>query len=239
MKKLCAFLALSVVFCNFSCGRVNGGFNVAGIFLSKTVGEHSDIEYPIVTDLADTAIADSINTAIRGLISEFIDTKQASYDSIDVVDKKPMEFWVKHNVTANSNGILSIVFTLSSYAGGAHPMTEMKSLTYDLDEGRCLSLADIFDPAGDYIAPLSSIVKDSFAAQQLKLLQPFERIRPDQDYFISADGLVIYFQLYEYTPYVNGFPRAAVSLEQAVEAGVSHIGIKNLLASISSITPYR
>jgi len=239
MKKLYAFLALTVAFTCVSCGRVNGGFNAAGILLSKIVDEHSDIEYPIVTDLADTAIEDSINTAIRGLISDFIDKKQASYDSIDVVDKKPMEFWVKHNVTANSHGILSIVFTLSSYAGGAHPMTEMKSLTYDLADGRLLSLAIVFDPAGDYVAPLSSIVKDSFAAQQLKLLQPFERIRSDQDFFIAADGLVLYFQLYEYTPYASGFPRAAVSFEHAVEAGISHAGIKNLLASVSSITPYR
>ncbi|WP_368073024.1 RsiV family protein [Virgibacillus salinus] len=37
-------------------------------------------------------------------------------------------------------------------------------------------------------------------------------MQPDQDFYIADKALVIYFQLYEITPYVFGFPMFPISV---------------------------
>ncbi|HHY20883.1 MAG TPA: DUF3298 domain-containing protein [Bacilli bacterium] len=62
-----------------------------------------------------------------------------------------------------------------------------------------------------------SIVKQTQQLIQIKqrdifLLNGFTVIRPDQDFYIADKALVIYFQLYEITPYAYGFPMFPISV---------------------------
>ena len=42
--------------------------------------------------------------------------------------------------------------------------------------------------------------------REIPLLDSFNGISPEQDYYVSDQVLVIYFQLYELSPYAAGFP---------------------------------
>ena len=44
------------------------------------------------------------------------------------------------------------------------------------------------------------------------MINEFTTIRPEQDYYIADKALVIYFQLYELTPYAYGFPYFPISV---------------------------
>ncbi|WP_337445661.1 RsiV family protein [Ornithinibacillus scapharcae] len=50
--------------------------------------------------------------------------------------------------------------------------------------------------------------------RDIQLIEDFTEISPNQDFYIADKSLVIYFQLYEITPYVYGFPMFPISVYQ-------------------------
>ena len=64
----------------------------------------------------------------------------------------------------------------------------------------------MFKDGSDYVKQLSAIIKVDIKKWNIQLLDEFKAIRPDQDFYIADTSLVIYFQLYDITPYYWGFP---------------------------------
>jgi hypothetical protein len=73
-------------------------------------------------------------------------------------------------------------------------------------------LGELFKPDSNYVQRLSAIIQRQITERKIQLLEPFQGIRPDQDYYIADKSLVIYFQLYEITPYYYGFPYFPISV---------------------------
>jgi hypothetical protein len=116
-------------------------------------------------------------------------------------------------VKTNEKSILSIGFSNFAYTPhAAHGMTYIKSETWDLTTGRTYKLKDLFKPNSNYVEVLNRLIKAQIKALNLDTLEPFKTIRPDQDYYIADKALVIYFQLYEITAYVYGFPMFPISV---------------------------
>lgn len=59
---------------------------------------------------------------------------------------------------------------------------------------------------------LSDIVLKQIKEREIDLLGEFKPVKPNQDYYIADKSLVIYYQLYEITPYVFGFPQFPISV---------------------------
>jgi hypothetical protein len=55
-------------------------------------------------------------------------------------------------------------------------------------------------------------MKEQIVERKIQLITDFTVIKPNQDYYIADKSLVIYFQLYEITPYVYGFPMFPISV---------------------------
>lgn len=91
-------------------------------------------------------------------------------------------------------------------------MTYIKSLTFDLKKGGLCKLEDLFKPGSDYVKKLSFLIDAQIKQRNIQLLSDFTVIRPDQDFYIADKALVVYFQLYEITPYVFGFPMFPISV---------------------------
>jgi hypothetical protein len=116
-------------------------------------------------------------------------------------------------VKTNEKNILSIGFSNFAYTPhAAHGMTYIKSLTWDLTTGRTYSLKDLFKPNSNYVEVLNRSIKEQIKRLNMDTLEPFKSIRPDQDFYIADKALVIYFQLYEITAYVYGFPMFPISV---------------------------
>ena len=113
----------------------------------------------------------------------------------------------------NQRNVLSL--TLSNYSyyyHAAHGMTNIKSLTFDLEKGRLCELSDLFKPGSNYVETLSKLIHAQIKQRNITLINDFTVIRPNQYFYIADKTLVIYFQLYELTPYVFGFPMFPISV---------------------------
>lgn len=164
-----------------------------------------DIYYPVITQLKEPKIQQQLNQAIFKEMNKIL-VEQNYYDSSLV------ELMATYEVKNNQRGLLSLNLIVYSFTGGAHGMTICKSLTFDTRTGRSYSLSDLFKPGSPYVQRISEYVRRHIKQWGIAVLEPFTKIRPDQDFYIADTSLVVYFQLYEISPYVQGFPYFPIPL---------------------------
>src|SRR5699024_11901197 len=82
----------------------------------------------------------------------------------------------------------------------------------DLTSGKIYHLKDLFKQGSDYVNVLSNHVKQQIKARDIPILNDFDKISKNQDFYIADKCLVLYFQLYEITPYYIGFPMFPISV---------------------------
>lgn len=118
-----------------------------------------------------------------------------------------------YEIKNNQREVLSLSLANNAYHyQAAHPMTFMKSLTFDLKQQKQCQLKDFFKPGSDYVKRLSDLIKVQIKQRDIQLISDFTAIKPNQDFYIADKTLVIYFALYEITPYVFGFPMFPISV---------------------------
>ncbi|MEK3886841.1 DUF3298 and DUF4163 domain-containing protein [Bacillus sp. FSL K6-3431] len=163
--------------------------------------------YPQVCGVRNQDLERSINSTI------VYQTQQLINEQVGNMPTTVEEMLGLYEIKNNQRQVLSL--SLSNYTyhyHAAHGMTYIKSLTFDLQKGRISELKDLFRPGSDYVQRLSSLIDYQIKQRNILLLDGFTAIRPDQDFYIADKVLVIYFQLYEITPYVFGFPMFPISV---------------------------
>lgn len=160
--------------------------------------ERLDVEYPVVEGLANKNAQEYINSVLMGIVNNLI-------VNTDYYENPKTDVTGRYHVRTNEKGILSISIEMYWFAGGAHGMTVLKSVTFDVNTGRIYRLEDLFKENVNYVKPLSDIIKRQIQERNIPLIVDFTKIKPDQDYYIENRTLMIYFQLYELAPYVYGF----------------------------------
>ena len=175
--------------------------------LMISLGTDKKVLYPQVYNLRNKEFESLINQAIVQQTQWMID-KQAGNMPTSVV-----EMLGSYEIKNNQREVLSL--TLSNYTyhyHAAHGMTYIKSLTFDLQKGQQCELKDLFKQGSDYVKRLSTLIQQQINERNVPLLDTFTSIKPNQDFYIADKTIVIYFQLYEITPYVYGFPMFPISV---------------------------
>lgn len=171
------------------------------------LGPNQTIYYPQIFHLKNPVVQYLINQAIAWEIQSLIQKQTAERpDSV-------VEMLGTYEIKNNQRNILSL--TLANYTyheQAAHGMTYLSSLTFDLTSGQKYTLNQLFKTGSHYIARLSTQILKQISERNIPLITDFVKIRPDQDFYIADKTLVIYFQLYEITPYVYGFPMFPISV---------------------------
>lgn len=165
--------------------------------------ERLDVEYPVVEGLASKSAETYINAVIYGIID-------AELTNIGYYENPMTDITGKYHIRSNEKGVLSISLEIYWFSGGAHGMTELISITFDVKTGRIYRLEDVFKPGSDYVRRLSDIIKRQIVEKDIPVIVEFNSIQPDQDFYIEGRKLVIYFQLYELAPYAYGFPTFSI-----------------------------
>ncbi|REE80091.1 uncharacterized protein DUF4163 [Paenibacillus taihuensis] len=166
---------------------------------SRITFPKAEIWVPVVSGLHNAAARNSINGKIRQTVRELIENQGSLSDP-----RADMQGYFE--VKTNEKDVLSLSLFNYAYTGGAHGLTLQESLTFDTTTGKSYALAELFKPGSGYVNRISDIVKTQIATRQIATLDPFQSIRPDQPYYIADRSLVVYFALYELTPYAFGFP---------------------------------
>jgi len=158
--------------------------------------------YPQVTGHENVNAIALMNLKIRNAVMELI----KSLDQPDLKTTIDGSFEIKNN----QRGVLSILLIGMADFGGAHPMTVAKSLTMDTGTGEDYSLNQLFNPG--YMDIINAEIRRQIKERDIPILDSFKGISPDQDYYVSDHTIVIYYQLYELSPYAAGFPYFPIPL---------------------------
>jgi hypothetical protein len=162
------------------------------------------LSYPYVTGLPNPEAALKINAAIQDQIFRMLRDEGYPRD-------QNKEFTGSYKIRVNRNGVLSLSVELYDYAqGAAHGMTIVKSLTFDLYSGHSYRFPELFRKGSNYKELINYVVQQQIEARDVPLIAEFTGVRDDQDYYLSDLALVVYFQLYEITPYAYGIPEFPV-----------------------------
>jgi len=181
------------------------------------------LKYPQICGLEDQTIQDNLNAVFRSAAEE---AKTEGLRNAEEMRKERAsaeeagypftpnrcETYFDYAVKYNQNGLLSVVLRNYQYTGGAHGLTVHTSRTFDLATGKEYRLKDLFTEGTDYVSLISEEVKKSMEKQGMTdlLLNPFDAIAPDEDFYLADNGLAVYFQAYEYFPYAAGIPEFEV-----------------------------
>lgn len=181
---------------------------------------------------ADAAIAEAVVVDLRSRIdreyalsNEIRQQALASYGSGDSFSP----FWLDVLCTPErlDTGILSLSGAVTAYTGGPHPDIKPLSVTYDLVTGQALSLTDLLDDACimtdfcDLIIGQLKAQEDSaglFFDYEDRITELFSSNELPQTWYLTGEGLVIYFMPYEIAPYASG--TVSVSLPYSQLLGI-------------------
>lgn len=170
---------------------------------TKKVGTAPDqvVYYPQASGLPDKGMQRMINGEIVQQVQRLIDFQTA--DGPSAIIQMIGSFELKNN----QRQVLSLTQSNYAYhAQAAHGMTYMKSLTFDLAKGKKCRLPDLFKTGSNYNQRLRTLIEEQIKERGIDTLADVPAILSPEDFYIADETLVIYFQLYEITPYVYGFP---------------------------------
>lgn len=164
-----------------------------------------NIDYPQVACAPNPNIQENINRTILNSVYELIQ-EQGYYQNPN------MDITGTYELKNNDKGVLSITLENYAFAGGAHGNTIVKALNFDIMTGHICTLPELFKPNSDYIKRISNIIKAQIRVRNLSIINEFTEISPNQYFYIADRCLVIFFQLYEITPYYIGIPYFPISI---------------------------
>lgn len=132
------------------------------------------------------------------------------------------EMIATYEIKTNERNIFSVTFTNYAYADGfAHGLTLMDSLTFNVETGKEYRFKDLFQPRVDYVSRLTELVRAQVEAREVPVFPETPVVvDKNQAFYIADQTLVLYYQLYEITPYYYGiptFPIPAYQLENLLD----------------------
>lgn len=171
----------------------------------RTSSPKVNVYFPVIVQLSNEDAQIKINQAIARVFNKLL-VERGFFDT------NLVEMQAYYEIKTNERNILSLSLIVYAFTGGAHGMTTIKSLTFDVTTGRQYTLKELFKPNSDYVKRLSDIIAVKLKEWNTPLLDGFKTIMPNQDFYIADHSLVIYFQLYEISPYVAGFPYVPIPI---------------------------
>ncbi len=124
----------------------------------------------------------------------------------------PYELMQVFEVTFNSVPILSLYADVYQYTGGAHGMTDRTGSTWDVQRCRMLEMRDLFGRGYDYTTPILKYIPAEAARRQASeeasyfegLEQNIRKYFDEKNFYLSCQGLNVYYPLYSIAPYYVG-----------------------------------
>lgn len=181
--------------------------------------------YPVLANPDGSTIIAAINTEMKKVAQDYIlyaEKTVAEMDADPDMIPNPYEFDLRYDVTYDQDGLLSFCAKAMEYTGGAHPNTIMTGKTFDTTLGKELALTDVLKGTQEEV---NKQIIDGFTAlidkdKDLYLSDAKETLAKDVDkagFYLSKDGVVVYFQLYTLQAYAAGFSTCTLPLDKTTK----------------------
>lgn len=179
--------------------------------------------WPKVQELPNVEVQKNLNSVLQ---QEFIRL------SDEAAQMQKVSVRVDYLVQFNTQNILSLTITESLYPErAAHPMYNLKAFTMNVQTGKIYQFQDLFKPGSAYQARVNEIVQRQINSKEIVFIAPYTGIKEnEQGFYLTAKEVVVYYQPYEYTPYVYGFLKFSIPFDQIADIINPEIG-KAILAA--------
>ncbi|WP_243128237.1 DUF3298 and DUF4163 domain-containing protein [Clostridium niameyense] len=157
------------------------------------------ITYPFVENIRNDSLKKIINNKIINEVSNLFKEQVLLPEKVNFIEV--IEFY---EMPLNKRGLLSILFGIYTYTGGAHGYTAYSSITIDLDTGKVYNFNDLFTTRINYKPILEDKVREYIKQNDIPILEEYKGIDKNQQFYLTPTELVIYYQVYTYTPYAYG-----------------------------------
>ncbi|GAA0375170.1 DUF3298 and DUF4163 domain-containing protein [Bacillus horti] len=187
-------------------------------FVERSEGDSTiSLEYPVLS--GNAAGIEQINEAIEAHVTSYTDYAEEALQSY-VEGERPYQFIGTFNVTYNKNGVVNILMQENAFTGAAHGLNTRESLTFVLETGERIQLEDLLlDGNPNYVTELNHIVSEELPNMN-GYIGGFEGLDADPRFFLRNEGIVLFFDQYEYTSYAAGFPEIYVPFHSILPEGI-------------------
>lgn len=218
------FTALLLLLMNSFCWAANtpkdrmGFISTSKIDIDKQAYSTIKLTYPIVNKIPHSEV---LNQEINRIIDDIVQTYKknlAENQPLKPISGLPLNahsnaLEVNYKMFSATRNLISIRFSIYTFFyGSAHPLTLYQSLNFDANQGKILSLTDVFK-SGDYLQFISTYSKNFLTKKLSKdaatQTEPDpEGLKPIPDNFkvwnITPKGLLITFPPYQVAAYAFG-----------------------------------
>ncbi len=166
------------------------------------------VMYPKLVGMKDKKVEGQINKDIRRLV-----------DSLkEEVEEPDTSVHISYTIKVNRNGVLSLIILLDFYKEhAAHPMQVQKALTFSTLTGQNFSFPELFNPNSYYKTRLTRYVSNYIKAEKIPVFDQPPKVNDKQEYYLTEQMLVLFYQIYEYTPYAYGFLEIPVPFDVVMQ----------------------
>jgi hypothetical protein len=127
---------------------------------------------------------------------------------------RQFEAYVNYFVTYNQSCIISLYFDQYEYAGGAHGLTVRYSDTWNMQKSKRIELSELFPHRNNYkeyiIQTINKQIESEVANGNFPYFENYAQLVNENfkvnNFYLTKDGVVIYFQQYDIAPYATGLP---------------------------------
>jgi hypothetical protein len=176
-----------------------------------------NLKIPVVNGIKNKSIENEINNMFYKDAVNFANPleKEAKKYLADTKKDKNLHFnkysaYTTYKSKYNKNNILSIPVRYSQYTGGANGLEVQRGYTFNLKNGKLLSLSDLFDKSFDYKKVISTSVLNQMKANKdmyfPDAITGFKEINGTQPYYLEDGYLVIFYGPFEIAPHSSGIP---------------------------------
>ncbi|UOO37058.1 DUF3298 and DUF4163 domain-containing protein [Oscillospiraceae bacterium CM] len=181
------------------------------------------VDVPKLTGLQNAEEQNAINSIFKSY-ADSAKKDAGMYEALAKQDAEsnldyamPYEITIGYTVEYNQNGLLSVLISDYRYTGGAHGGVAETGITIDLNSGTLLTLGDLMVSGSGYKNVINKAIRAEIdkrtGSDELSEPVIFEDIGDYPDFYMTKDGLVFFFQEYEYFPYAAGIQEFPISYE--------------------------
>lgn len=173
-------------------------------------GYSMTMEIPVIHGPAD--FAREINAQYTELCDSILN-KFPEEAERSAVPKDTLKLTQK--VAFNKNGILSIVGECESFTGGPHSNLSRVVKNIDMKNKRIIKLENLFADSG-YTDRINSYIETTaeHSPADFRDLWKKPTMTSEREFYLSPDGLVIFFTPYELSYYSKGFVEIKIPYEE-------------------------
>lgn len=169
-----------------------------------------EIHYPELSYALNQRGMDKWNAEFKLAADEFKNYADEMIEDSREYGVEFMDFERTYEVTYNKDNLLSILTTISEYTGGVHPQSFRESHVINTETGESVTLKDLL--GDNYWDIVNQKVMSEIYTKYNPYPGGFTGIQEDPEFYLTENGVVIYFQIYVYTPYSDGFPEFTIPL---------------------------